>query len=274
MRFRKIKAREGADWSFVGDVPDPEYSIVTWFVRLMQFHIRRPHTPGQPRPPTECFFLEDLDRRRPLIYNVALGRFKDLQLRAGVPEDDLYAFHGLRVRGYNGTVWKLGEAVAQAHGLWKSEAHKRYRRFKMSLVARIPAAIWELVEGEEDDADEGGDGADDQEPDPQPRAAPVVRATRATLRTTGDDAAQRAASAPPVRPPPPPVVAVEGMAEGEPLRMDDILLPPGWSSSSEGGFVGPDGQQAPSRDAAWGAVIGSVVESSAAAIQRALRQDS
>ena len=218
--------------------------------------------PGQPRPPTECFFLEDLDRRRPLIYNVALGRFKDLQLRAGVPEDDLYAFHGLRVRGYNGTVWKLGEAVAQAHGLWKSEAHKRYRRFKMSLVARIPAAIWELVEGEEDDADEGGDGADDQEPDPQPRAAPVVRATRATLRTTGDDAAQRAASAPPVRPPPPPVVAVEGMAEGEPLRMDDILLPPGWSSSSEGGFVGPDGQQAPSRDAAWGAVIGSVVESS------------
>ena len=54
----------------------------------------------------------------------------------------------------------------------------------------------------------------------------------------------------------------------------DILLPPGWSSSSEGGFVGPDGQQAPSRDAAWGAVIGSVVESSAAAIQRALRQDS
>lgn len=283
VRFRKIKqdqlqerpeAREGADWSFVGDVPDPEYSIVTWFVRLMQFHIRRPHTPGQPRPPTECFFLEDLDRRRPLIYNVALGRFKDLQLRAGVPEDDLYAFHGLRVRGYNGTVWKLGEAVAQAHGLWKSEAHKRYRRFKMSLVARIPAAIWELVEGEEDDADEGGDGADDQEPDPQPRAAPVVRATRATLRTTGDDAAQRAASAPPVRPPPPPVVAVEGMAEGEPLRMDDILLPPGWSSSSEGGFVGPDGQQAPSRDAAWGAVIGSVVESSAAAIQRALRQDS
>ena len=88
-------------------------------------------------------------------------------------------------------LWKLGEAVAQAHGLWKSEAHKRYRRFKMSLIARIPAAIWELVEGEEDDADEGGDGADDQEPDPQPRAAPGVCTTRATLRATGDDAAKR-----------------------------------------------------------------------------------
>merc|ERR1711965_2977 len=97
----------------------------------MQFHIRRPHTPGQPRPPTECFFLEDLDRRRPLIYNVALGRFKDLQLRAVFPEDDLYAFHGLRVRGYNGTVWKLGEAVAQAHGLYG-----RARRTSATGVSR------------------------------------------------------------------------------------------------------------------------------------------
>ena len=54
--------------------------------------------------------------------------------------------HGLRVEGYNSTQAVLGEDLAAAHGGWKSTAHKRYLRFSMILVSRIPGAIVGLEE--------------------------------------------------------------------------------------------------------------------------------
>ena len=35
----------------------------------------------------------------------------------------------------------MGEDLAAAHGGWKSIAHKRYARFSMAMVSRIPGAI-------------------------------------------------------------------------------------------------------------------------------------
>ena len=132
----------------------------------------------------------------------------------------MYTFHGIRSSAgyvYNGTVWELGEAVAQAHGLWKSEAHKRHRRFKMSLVAPIPElrAIWQLVEGDDEDTPTGvrrggRTGATPRErsldrsrPPRPPRAPPAVRAT-ATLRTPGGDDAANVQTARPRSPAPGP----------------------------------------------------------------------
>ena len=59
----------------------------------------------------------------------------------GVLPGDRSGLHGLRVQGYNRTKRGLGADVAQAHGLWKSDAHKRYDRYDMLLITRIPAVI-------------------------------------------------------------------------------------------------------------------------------------
>ena len=49
--------------------------------------------------------------------------------------------HGLRVEGHNLTKNGLGAELAQAHGLWKSGAVRRYDRFTMQQVVRIPGVI-------------------------------------------------------------------------------------------------------------------------------------
>ena len=56
-------------------------------------------------------------------------------------KEDYTGLHGLRVTGYNSTKAGLGEDLAVAQGGWKSSAHKRYDRFSLQEVVRIPAVI-------------------------------------------------------------------------------------------------------------------------------------
>ena len=165
VRFRVIKqdqrverpeARGDGDWSLVGDIPGSKFSIVQSFLRCQPFYgARLGATPDAP------FFVES-PGGRPLLYRVALEQFKARQRRVGVAEDDLTGLHGLRVAGYNGTEAALGEDLAQAHGLWKSKAHKRYHRWDLAQVSRIPAAIVDedgsAVRPPSPPSSEGGEG--------------------------------------------------------------------------------------------------------------------
>ena len=56
----------------------------------------------------------------------------------GVLPGEELGFHGLRVEGYNLSKLGNGEDITVAHGLWKSNAHTRYQRFKMSQIIDIP----------------------------------------------------------------------------------------------------------------------------------------
>ena len=150
VRFRVIKqdqrverpeARGDGDWAVVGDVPDSKFSPIKWYTELMKKH-------GGPRPRRDPMFL-DPDMTRPLLYRKLNAQFQALQRRVGVAEEELAGCHGLRVEGYNNTKNKLGEDLSVAHGLWKSTAHKRYDRFDLARVVRIPSAIVGLDEGDD-----------------------------------------------------------------------------------------------------------------------------
>ena len=116
--------RGGADWLYVGDVPDSILSIFKWYRRLMSFF-------GGPRDPSSPMFLSR-DQVRPLTYTGAMGDFHKLLRR--VTDDIGYGLHGLRVLGYNCSKEANGEDLTVAHGGWKSTAHKRYARFPNRLV--------------------------------------------------------------------------------------------------------------------------------------------
>ena len=175
IRFRVIKqdprverpeARGDGDWSFVGDVPDSKWSPILWYVRLQQFHGRRADRRGP-------MFL-DPDMRRPLIYSKFRAQFQEAQRAVGVPDAELAGPHGLRVEGFNNTKNALGTELAVAHGLWSSAAWKRYDRFGMERVVRIPAAIAGVDEG---DAPDPSNGQDER-----PAGAPARRLRRSDLR--------------------------------------------------------------------------------------------
>ena len=223
VRFRSIKqdprverpeARGDGDWALIGDIPGSVFSILVWFCRLQRFH---GHRSDRAAP----FFL-DPDMRRPLVYRVALEQFKARQRRVGIPEEELAGLHGLRVEGYNGTESALGADVAQAHGLWKSMAVKRYARFALGVVARIPAAIV------------GVDAAAQGERSSERAAGPLSqRLTRDALRDHSEQPAVPSAS---------------------------VLLPPGWTRVRHDGlhlsqpyvsYRGPNGERAQSRVQAW-----------------------
>ena len=91
----------------------------------------------------------DPDGQRPLLYSKLRAQFQELQTRVGVPADELCGPHGLRVEGFNGTKAGLGVDIAVAQGLWSSTAHKRYDRFDMAQVVRIPAVIAGVDEGDD-----------------------------------------------------------------------------------------------------------------------------
>ena len=202
------------DWALVGDIPGLTFSILAWYCRLQRFH-------GHRSDRAALFFL-DPDMRRPLVYRVALEQFKARQPRVGIPEEELAGLHGLRVEGYSGTESVLGADVAQAHGLWKSMAVKRYARFALGMVARIPAAIV------------GVDPAAQNEPSSERAAGPPAqRLTRDSLRDHSERSAAPSAS---------------------------VLLPPGWTRFRHDGvhlsqpyvtYRGPNGERAQSRVQAW-----------------------
>ena len=182
VRFRKIKqdqrverpeARGDGDWVVIGDVPGTKFSAVEWFLRVQRFH-------GQRADRTAPMFL-DRDMRRPLLYRKFFAQFRELQLRVGVPDDKLSGPHGLRVEGYNGTKSRLGVELAVAQGGWRSTAHKRYERFSMERVVRIPAVIAGVDDGDDDDP------AATIEAGEREAGPPQRRMRRADLRRANDD---------------------------------------------------------------------------------------
>ena len=170
--------------------------------------------------------------------------FHRRQLAVGVEEADLTGFHGLRVLGYNQTKHALGEDMAVAHGLWKSTAHRRYDRFSLSRVARIPAAVAGIDEAE-------AVVPDDVERIARSPAERLVRGRRsggvpAIANDEGDEdsgSSSEQSEAPP--------------SPAEELRVD--LLPPGWeelrrrapSGKKYSVFSGPGGVRVRSRPEAW-----------------------
>lgn len=242
VRFRSVKqdqrverpeASGDGDWAILGDIPDSLFSIVAWYLKVVALA-------GAPRDPASAMFVDE--QGRPLVYYKALKLFHEFQLRVGVPEADLAGLHGLRVAGYNGVVNTLGEDLAVAHGLWKSSAHKRYARFQMSKVIRIPAAIVE-----EDEEEELGveDGAEREAGPPAERLrrddlAPGVQ------QSPGGPQARRGPRASPVKK----LSYEERVARS---------LPPGWRqvmirskyNTTYKRYVGPQGRRAQSIREAW-----------------------
>ena len=201
-------------------------------------------------------------RRRPLRYAPAMDQFKAAQRAVGVAAGEEGGLHGLRVEGYNNSKRVLGEDVTVAHGLWKSDAHKRYSRFPMGVVAQIPAAVSGVLRAEGGGAAEGAQPAARSASAPAERGPPAVRLTREALQGGGSAAATASGA----------VAAVDGRVEGPanvvPEGGDEAgdvhtsiaeaeaaseanLLPDGWRLSQGGGYVGPDGRSALSRADAW-----------------------
>jgi len=168
------------------------------------------------------------------------------------------------VEGYNNSKRMLGEDVTVAHGLWKSDAHKRYSRFSMGVVAQIPAAVSGVLRAEGGGAAEGAQPAARSASAPAERGPPVVQLTREALQGGGSAAATASGAVAAVdgrvESPPPANVVPEGgdeagdvhtsIAEAEAASEAD-LLPDGWRLSEGGGYVGPDGRSALSRADAW-----------------------
>ena len=141
-RIERPEASGDGDWVIIGEVPGgSKFCPVAWFLRLQRFHGTRPNKRGP--------MFVDPDMVRPLLYSKLRAQFSAMQRRVGVPEDELTGPHGLRVGGYNRTKNALGEAVAVVQGGWKSSAHKRYDRFAMATIVRIPAVIAGVDAGED-----------------------------------------------------------------------------------------------------------------------------
>ena len=221
-RFKKIKqdkrmerpeARGEGDWSYVAQVANSIFDPVFWLLLLTRLR--------GPRPSKKSPFFVHKDGIRALTYSVALEEFKEAQRKVGVADEDLVGLHGLRVLGYNQTKNGLGADLAQAHGLWGSDSHERYGRFRMARVLRISGVI-----AEDDPGDQGQAEASEREAGP-----PDHRLSRGTEQPAAE-ASDRHLS---------------------------TLLPPGWDASTraspQGGELvalqGPEGQVANSRREAW-----------------------
>ncbi len=237
-RIERPEAQGDGDWSFVADAPGEPYSILHWYRSLMRLMGKRHDREGP-------MFIESQGSEQALTYPMALEAFKRLQRDVGVLEEDLAGLHGLRVEGYNGTEAAFGEDIAEAHGLWKSRTHKRYKRWMLATIARIPRAIMGQDDG-------------DTERNTRPRGPPASRISRHNLsdaqeesdgdESEGDDSN---AQAPPA-----------------PASTSNVLLPTGWreeirtpaSGICYKVYVGPNGERAKSRVQAWHVAEQSRVE--------------
>lgn len=259
VRFKAIKQdkrmerpqaqTEEGDWACLSEIPNSIWCPVRWWKRLNDLHYA---FNGTRRDPTSPMFVDHVDRQRPkspmsvdhvdrqraLIYSSLLSQFKQAQIDVGVDKEALTALHGLRVRGYNSVKAACGVEVAVAHGLWRSNAFKRYDRFTPDQYLPITAAV----------AGGGVLPTVEEEDESEPV---VVRAVGPPPRrmTRGRHQGSSSSDAPPV------VVTTTEVCE-EP---DLILLPDGWEmSTTEGGpradsvvFRGPAGEVVTSRADAW-----------------------
>jgi hypothetical protein len=122
----------GADWAYVGDVPNTIWSVFGWYAKLMKFY-------DGPRDPTAPFFMAK-DRVRPYTYTALTRDLKVMLRRVGTDTD--YGPHGMRVEGYNQCKASSGLDIAVAQGLWQPGSNTRYDRFSvvrdiLPLAARM-----------------------------------------------------------------------------------------------------------------------------------------
>jgi hypothetical protein len=230
-RVERPEAAGNGDWAYLGEIPDSKWCPIRWAMRLQQLH-------GARRDREAPYFVNPRDRSQAYLYSTALEHFHKRQRSVGVVESELSGFHGLRVLGYNQTKHALGEDMAVAHGLWKSNAHRRYDRFALSRVARIPAAVAGL-----DEADAAV--PEDFERMAQSPAERLVRGRRALPSVEEEDEPVESA------------VQVEQPFPDSGQGVD--VLPPGWVQSRRSApsgrqylvFHGPNGSKARSRREVW-----------------------
>ena len=226
-RMERPTAAGNEDWSWVGSVDEEKWDPVRWCLKLASLH-------GRQRDPDEPYFLSR-DMTRPYTYSAALADHYKFQRAVGVEEADLTGLHGCRVAGWNATKATLGEELAQAHGLWaQTRSARRYDRFALARVERIPSAIAGLDSGDRVLPPDPGEFNE------RPAGPPAERLTRGVMEP---GAAGSSSSALVVRAPP-----------------EEDAVPPGWTSELRSGehlsrsyrvFHGPNGEFAPSRAAAW-----------------------
>ena len=205
----------GSDIVYVGDTPnEPDFSIFRWY-RLYMSHFpngREPHVP---------MFLSR-DMTRPLLYSGAMADFR--RVLASVSEDTNYALHSIRVLGYNSSHRTNGEDLTVAHGGWQSTAHMRYRRFTMTEVGGIAAAMV------------GDENPYAEPPCPRPIVRnPAARGRPAPPGTGGHEQAGGGSRGGTTGPPPrPPTAAAAG---GDPLGgwdpLDNPAVSHGYASRAE-----------------------------------------
>ena len=160
-RKERPEAAGNQDWVLIGDV-DGDFSILAWTRELFALH-------GGQRAPESPFYL-DRDRRRPYLYGKAMADVRELLARVTTKEDAYsYGLHSFRVTGYD-RARQHDLELAVAHGGWRSTAHRRYDRFGILSVLRLPSVI--TTDGTSDAVDAPSTGP--------PPAVPVERAVGRT----------------------------------------------------------------------------------------------
>ena len=146
-RMQRPEARGNADWVYIGDVPDSNFSILMWWRRLLSHWKGRRNgaeplflAPSKSARPEVFEFATPLDSKAAaLTYREALGAFRHAIGVAG--GDTSLGLHGLRVEGYNNAKHAVGEDLTVAHGGWTSGAHTRYDRFSLTEVLGLSARM-------------------------------------------------------------------------------------------------------------------------------------
>ena len=165
-RMERPEAAGNEDWVYVGDLDDPEFSVITWLQRVFAFH-------GRARSDDDPFFV-DKRQRRMLTYGTAMTQFRTLLAR--VSSWDVartLGLHSLRVSGWNGARGgPAGEECAVAHGGWHGTSQRRYDRFNRDDVLGLPGVIVGAPAHVFDDLPVGAGETPVTQVDPQRRAGP------------------------------------------------------------------------------------------------------
>ena len=134
-RMERPEAQGNEDWVKLGDAPEPLFSLRLWLARLFALH-------GAARPDGTAFFVNPARRSAPLTYAQAQVHVRALYQRAASEaEAAKYGLHSLRVTGYALSKRGVGEELTVAHGGWRSLAHRRYDRFSLQEVLKLPEAM-------------------------------------------------------------------------------------------------------------------------------------
>ena len=216
-RMQRAEAAGNEDWVLLGDVTGV-FSILEWTQRLFSLH-------GGRRDADAPFYV-DRDRRRAYLYGNAMSDVRALLMRATTKEDAYsYGLHSFRVTGYD--LAKVRDLeLAVAHGGWRSTAHRRYDRFTLADVLRIPLAITGGAAPSE------GEGAEDADGPGAPPPPPVEREVGRSRQPHRIGSARRmtrhSLPAPPASP------AMEPSSPSEPPSPPPDLRPLGGGRADEG----------------------------------------